>query len=150
MARNVVMHHPNAFNCQVYRLTYTAAPVDPDAVGSMDQEDRDTVTAEWIGNGYALPAEAHQPGPMMDHGDAQNGAGTEFRFLIEPEEPAGNPHHFELRKRDILYLLLGSGDAPARLAFEVVGTEALVNIPPYTVRYICNRRDDLHVAAGDP
>ena len=41
-----------------------------------------------------------------------------------------------------MYMDLGD---PVWLAFEVVGIETTVNIPPFTTRYICNRRDDLHV-----
>ena len=154
MARNVVLNHPNSFNCQVFRRVEPAPPdpADPPAppdVGAMDDEDLSDVTYAWLGNGYALPVEPFGPALMMDRGDANNGSTAEFRFLVEPEEEdAGNPEHFTPVKHDILYLLLGAGDAPAKLAFEVVGIETVTNIPPYEARYITNRRDDLHIAAG--
>jgi len=153
MARNVVINHPNAYNCQVFRKTVTRP--GPDAgglpalggLGVLSSDDEEQFTYDWVGNGYALQAETFQPAAMMDRGDANNGAGTEFKLLIEPEEAAGLPGSFEPKKNDVVYLLLGDGPSPAKLAFEIVGIEAVLNIPPYTQRFIANRRDDLHVAA---
>jgi hypothetical protein len=71
------------------------------------------------------------------------GSGEEFRFLIEPEGQSGSPEWFDVRTNDVIYLLLGIGPTPPKLAFEVVNTETTSNIPPYTTRYITNRRDDL-------
>lgn len=153
MARNVVINHPNTFNCQLFRKVVTRAA--PETVGGLptlgglgvlESDDEESFKYEWIGNGYAMPAEPFQPSPMMDRGDANNGYADEFRFLIEPEDDGA----FSPQKHDVLYLLLGEGATVAKLAFEVVDHEAVVNIPPYSTRYICSRRDDLHVAAGTP
>jgi hypothetical protein len=148
--RTVVLHHPNTLNCQLFRRvgTITPAPPAPDVVGSLDEEDSPEVDYAWIGNGYALQAEQFAPSLMMARQDANNSAGTEFRMLIEPEQETGQPQWFDVRVHDVVYLLLGSDPAGARLAFEVVGHEAVVNVPPYATRYIVNRRDDLHVPAG--
>lgn len=150
MARNVVINHPNAYNCQVFRKTVTRPGLDAGGLpvlgglGVLSSDDEEQFTYEWVGNGYALQVEAFEPALMMDRGDANNGAGDAFKFLIEAEEAGG----FEPGKNDVIYLLLGDGPSPAKLAFEIVGIEAVLNIPPYTTRFITNRRDDLHVAAG--
>jgi hypothetical protein len=155
MTRNVVMNHPNSFNCQVFRKVVTRAA--PESVGgapslgglgvldSMDEEQFDYVH---LGNGYAMPADRFSVAPMVRAGDANIGAGDEFRFLIECEEPSGHEDWFDVRSHDVIYLLLGQGPQAARLAFEVMGTETTSDIPPYTTRYVTNRRDDLHLPAG--
>jgi hypothetical protein len=155
MARNVVLNHPNTYNCEVYRkvtLRQGEATVagNPTLGGltvlnSADEEDYEY---RHLGDGYALPAEAFGPAPLMDRRDADTGSGEEFRFIIEPEGQAGSSEWFEPRITDVVYLLLGDGPNPARLAFEVVGLETTTHIAPYTARYITNRRDDLHLPAG--
>lgn len=151
LARNVVINHPNTFNCQLFRKVVTRTA--PELVGGLptlgglgvlESDDEESFEYEWVGNGYAMPVESFQPSPMMDRGDANNGYADEFRLLIEPEDEGG----FVPRKHDVLYLLLGLDQGAAKLAFEIVGREAVVNIPPYSIRYLCSRRDDLHVAAG--
>lgn len=150
LARNVVINHPNTFNCQVFRKTVKRAA--PQTVGglptlgglgvldSMDEEDYEYTP---LGHGHALPAEGFAPSPMMKRGDANIGPGDEFRFLIEPEEQSGHHEFFIPRNHDVVYLLLGTDPQPPKVAFEIVGEETTSNIPPYTTRYICNRRDDL-------
>jgi hypothetical protein len=155
MTRNVVANHPNTFNCQVFRKAVTRQA--PDAangnptmggLGVLSSADEEEFEYAFIGNGYALPADGFSPAPMVDRGDANIGPADEFRFLIEPEEPSGHPDWFDVRKHDVVYLLLGAGKGAPMLAFEVVGIETTSNIPPFTTRYIANRRDDLHLAAG--
>ncbi len=155
MTRNVVVNHPNTFNCKVFREVVER--VEPPGIGGrsamggmgvLDTEDEERVRHEFLGNGFALPAEGFAPSPIMGARDAAYGAEAEFRFLIEPEEPSGHAEHFDVRKHDVFYLILGEGSPPPMIAFEVVNTETTTNIPPFTVRYVCNRRDDLGVPAG--
>ena len=156
LARNVVMNHPNAFNCQVYRRTVTRTEGGNEVgglptlggLGEINGNDEEQFSYDWVGNGYMLPAEQFQASSMMDRRDANNGAQNEFRFLVEPEEPEGQPGHFVPKKDDVIYMLLGTDLTAAKLAFEIVDIETTTNIPPFTQRYICNRRDDLHVQAG--
>lgn len=158
MARNVVMNHPNTFNCEMYRKTITRTA--PDAVagaptmgglGVLDSMDEEQFEYAFLGYGHALPADGgFSPAPMVKRGDANIGSGDEFRFLIEPEEPSGHPDWFDVRSHDVMYVLLGTGENPPKLAFEVVGIETTSNIPPCTTRYITNRRNDLDlVTPGD-
>jgi len=152
MTRNLVINHPNAHPVQVFRKTVTRTA--PTAVaglptlgglGVLESTDEEAFEYAFLGNGFAMPTDPFSPAPMVRRGDANIGASEEFRFLIQPEQPSGHPQWFDVRKHDVMYLLLGIGPGAPRLAFEVMGTETTSNIPPFTTRYITNRRDDLHV-----
>jgi hypothetical protein len=157
LTRNVVINHPNTWSCAVYHKVITRPA--PESVGGiptmgglavLDSADEEQFDYELAGVGYALPVTSFEPAPMVDRHDANIGAGDEFRFLVEPEEPRGHPEWFEVKKHDIIYILLTEDENPPRLAFEVIDVEAVNNISPYSVRYVCNRRDDLHInAAGE-
>ena len=115
-----IYDHNECFNCQVFRKTK-----------------KNKSEYIFVGNGYAL--------------QANKGTITQdnlFCFFVSPEEPSGHPDWFDVRNHDVMYLLLGTGPDAPRLAFEIVGTETTSNIPPFTTRYITNRRDDLHQPAG--
>lgn len=156
MARNVIINHPNTFNCEIYRRQVLRP--DPQAGGAptlggmmvLSTDDEQDIEWALAGLGYALPAEQFQAAQMMDRRDAHNGEGEEFRFLIEPEEMVGNPGGFEIKNKDVLYLILGEGADAPRLAYEIVAVEAVVNVPPYVPRYVTNRRDDLVLGDDDP
>jgi hypothetical protein len=148
MARNMVINHPNAFNCQVFRKEVTrhgeagsGGLPTLGGLGVLDSEDEEKIAWKWIGNGFSLQTD-FQPAQMMDRQDANNGDSDEFRFLIEPEEAVDTAGHFSPRRHDVLYLLYGD---KVKLAYEIVGVETVLNIPPYTMRYVCNRRDELNV-----
>lgn len=155
MARNVIRNHPNAYNCKVYRKevlrqsdsTFNGKPT-MGGLGMLDTDDEPDYQYVWLGWGYALPAEGFAPSPMMDRNDANTGPSDEFRFLIEPDQPSGAEGSFELRTHDIVTIVLGDLDNPAELALEIVGRETINNIPPYSVRYVCNRRSDFDLAPG--
>lgn len=150
ITRQVVMRHPNTFNCEFYRRDVNRLePVVGERQtmgGMMVMSVDDEVEISWsiLGLGYALVADAFQPSIMMDRGDANNGALDEYRFLIEPELEAFEGG-FEPKKNDVFYVILGDvqdEDAP-RVAYEIINIETTVNVPPFVPRYICNRRDDL-------
>jgi len=143
MARNIVINHPNAYNIIAVRKRVTRASDSSvgglptmGGMGVINSDDEESVEWDLLGNGYALPANPFSPSQMMDRQDANNGFQDESIFLIEPEDP----ELFLLQKHDVIYLILDD----IRLAFEIEGIETTSNIPPYTQRYICNRRDDLH------
>lgn len=156
LVRNVVMNHPNTFNCEIYRKHLLRSGDNEDeavgkstfgGMGVLGSDDEENYEYEYMGNGFALPADQFSPAPMTDWHDANIGAESEFRFLIELEPQASDDSYFELKNHDIIYLLLGEWPNCARLAYEIVGTETTSNIPPYTIRWVCNRRDDLHMPA---
>ena len=115
-----IYDHNECFNCQVFRKTK-----------------KNKSEYIFVGNGYAL--------------QANKGTITQdnlFCFFVSPEEPSGHPDWFDVRNHDVMYLLLGAGPEAPRLAFEVVVAEATPDASPYNIRYIMNRRDDLHVPGG--
>lgn len=149
MARNIVINHPNTYNAVMFRKTMLRTA--PETIGGLptlgglgviSADDEENVTYELLGNAYALSAEVFGGGQMMDRQDANDGGIIEFRYLIEPEILDGLPGGFSIKKNDVLYLVLGD----VRLAREIVAIETTGNIPPYSARYVCNNRDDLHVA----
>lgn len=147
MARNVVINHPNTYNCVAVRKRVTRdGPVvsgmsTMGGMGVMSDDDEESIEWDPLGNGYALKSEIFSPSVMMDRQDANNSFADEFRFLIEPEiiDPL-IAEYWIPKKHDVIYLVVGD----TRLAFEIVGVETTSDIPPYTQRYVCNRRDDLH------
>ncbi|AJK46230.1 hypothetical protein [Burkholderia plantarii] len=156
MTRNVIMNHPNTFNCQLFRKVITRKADETvggnptlGGLGVLDTMDEEEFEYEFVGNGYALLAEPFTPAPVVSRHDASLSTEDEFRFLIQPEGESGSDEWFDVRKHDVMYLLLGIGPQPARLAFEIIGTETTSNIPPYTTRYVANRRDDLHLREGE-
>ena len=149
MTRNIVINHPNTWECQVYRkvVDRTNEPVAMGmptlgGLGVLNADDEDDISWDHVGNGYVLQAESFMPALMMDRGDANNGQANEFRFLIEPEQPTGMPGNFAVRKRDVIFIVISDD---VRLAFEIVDIETVMNISPFSIRYIANRRDDLDI-----
>lgn len=155
--RNVVINHPNSFKCEMYRKKILRKDPhespgviagDPTwgGMGQLDDADEEDYIYEYQGDGYGLLLENFVPAPMVDHNDATIGASPEFRFLIIPAaENSGEEGFFNVSTHDLMMWLIEFGEDTARLAFEVVGRETTMDIPPYCVRYICNRRDDLHM-----
>jgi len=155
LARNVVLNHPNTFNAQMIRKVVTR-PSDSTlmglptigGLGVISSEDEEDVTFEPLGNAYALRADGNfAPSLMTDRQDASSGDSDVFTFLIEPEILLPEDGGFEVKKNDILYLLIlySVGGDTIKLAYEIIGIETTSNIPPFTQRYLCNRRDDLHL-----
>ncbi len=145
LARNVVVNHPNSFNCVAVRKRITrvgdsivGGSPTLGGMGVINNDDEESIEWDLLGNGYALKSEPFGAAPMMDRQDANNGSTDEVRFLIEPEDPG----LFEIKKHDVIYLVLGA----VRVAYEVIGVESTSDIPPYTQRFVCSKRDDLHLS----
>ncbi|MGZ8220046.1 MAG: hypothetical protein ACXWT0_00210 [Methylobacter sp.] len=143
ITRNVIKHHPSTFDCIVVRKRVTrigdATVGGLPTLGGMSvisSDDEEDMTWDLLGNGYAKKAEPFSDSLMMDRRDANNGAADEVRYLVIPETVGA----FVPNKNDVFYLIIGN----TRLAHEIVGIETTSDIPPYTQRFICNRRDDLH------
>lgn len=116
-----IYDHDECFNCQIFRKTKSSTK---------------NLDYLFVGNGHAL--------------QTNKGASIEsnlFYFFISPEEPPGHPEWFDLRSHDVVYLLLGLEPGSPMLAFEVVLAESTPDAPPYNIRYIVSRRDDLHIPA---
>lgn len=147
MARNIVINHPNSFECQMYRKSVDRANESVvsgmptiGGLGVISAEDEENISYDLLGNGYALQAEPFSPSSIMERQDANNGFANEFRFLIEPEQPTGAVGSFMIKKGDVMLIVISDD---VRLAYEVVDTETVMNISPFAMRYVTNRRGDL-------
>lgn len=153
LLRQTVLHHPNAWGGAVLRKVVTRPA--PATIGGLpvlgglavlDSEDEADYTYEHVGNVALLAAELFgAAGIMHDRRDTQVSDVTEYRFLIEPQDETedGTPT-FTPKNRDLVYVALGADFATAAKAcYEIVGVETTSNIPPYTQRYVCNRRAEL-------
>lgn len=144
-----MLNHPNSWECHVYKKivnrvggSVVGGLPTIGGMGVLSSDDEDDISWELVGMGYALQADMSQPSIMMDRLDANNGFSDDPRFLIEPEKPSGMPGFFEVRKHYVVYIVITD---EVKLAFEVVDIEAVTNIPPFTIRYVTNRRADLDV-----
>lgn len=153
MARNVVVNHPNTLSCKVFRKRVVRTASGEmgglptlGGLGVLDSGDEDDIEWDFVGNGYAMRAEPFGGGTMMDRQDAAHANGGSSTFMIEPEAAPGTPEHFTVQNHDVFYLLLGDA---VKLAFEVVRIEPVVDIPPYGMRYVVNRRDELDLVGEE-
>jgi hypothetical protein len=149
MIRNVVINHPNAWECHVYRkvINRSDEPMSGGiptigGMGVISSDDEEDISWELVGIGYALQVEPFQPSVMMDRVDANNGFENEIRYLVEPEEPSGMPGYFEIRKNYVIQIIISDN---VKLAHEIVNIETVSNIPPFVTRYVTNRRADLDI-----
>ena len=150
-ARNMVINHPNSLHGQLIRKVFTRASTSNlmglptigglGVINSEDESDYDFIP---LGHASVLQVENFAASQMMDQRDANNGFDDAFTFLIEPEILPPLEGGFEVKKNDILFVTVSEiVGAVATLAFEIVAIESTSNIPPYTQRYICNRRNHL-------
>lgn len=160
MARNIVLNHPNAYEIQLWRKIVTrkdsgeiAGKPTMGGAGVLDTDDEDEVDWQYLGDGAAVSAEVFQPSDITDRNDASTRGFThEALFLIEPKAKSGEEEWFDVRTHDVMRILIRVGpdySDYASIAYEVVGRETTTDIPPYNVRFKCNRRDDLSFMPDD-
>lgn len=151
LAAQIVHRHPNSIGIQLFRKRVTRTPTHTmGGLGVLSAEDEESIEYDFIGLGSALPNadDAASPTLVNDNRDVYHGNGQEFRFLIEPEAQAGENGFFIPTQGDVIVLWLDD-DGSLRVPFEVVDSETVNNLPPFSIRYICNRRDDLLWAVND-
>ncbi len=144
------MRHPNSFPGFAYRKVVERLNSPPESMGGaqtiggmgvLSSEDEDQVNWSELGYVAVLVAEPYQGGRLSDRDDAIDAAAAEFVVLIEPAAEPGGDDYFIIKQHDVVYVIMGEGVA---MAFEVVRIEGNVSIPPYTRKYVMNKRDDLH------
>ncbi|MGL4735696.1 MAG: hypothetical protein ACRCWB_11585 [Enterovibrio sp.] len=152
MARNVIMNHPNAFNFELYRRKNlredSEGEIEVGGMTVLSAEDEHEIVWNFVGFGFAIPAEAFGSASGLNEREdyAFNGL-EEFRFLLEPEARLGDEGGFDIKKGDVFYVRIGSDEDMIKIGHEIIGIESNIHIPPYTERYITNRRADLDVRA---
>lgn len=144
MARNVIINHPNSFNCKIFGRELVrggGSEVTPPlgGLGVMSVEDETEFAYEFLDNGFALQVEQFMPSLMSDRLDANNnGDGQEFAFAIQAEGSETRP----IKKGDVILIMMGD---EVFVAYEVVNISTSVNIPPYVPIFRMNRRNDLDI-----
>lgn len=150
--RQVVLRHANSMDCFLLRKevkrTESVDGQDQEmaglptigGMGVLDSEDEQDFDYEEIGDGRALICGTYEPQSLNSRQDSPVQR-LQQEVQIEPVAEPGTPGWFDVQKRDIVVLLPGMG---VGVALEIVDIIGNVNIPPYTQRYICNPRDDLH------
>lgn len=149
LLRSVVVNHPNSWGGYILEKQLAAtAPQTLGGIGLISNEDEDDYTYQLKGECYALPV-YDGVGQSYTMGENTNMTGfdaQEFRFIIEPEPDLNAVERFEIKKTDLLFLVIGTDiqNSP-HVAYEIVEVESVNNIPPFTVRYVTNRRSDLDI-----
>jgi hypothetical protein len=156
--RTVVLRHPNsvevtAFRKEVQRVDAATPGVmgglpTLGGMGVLDSEDEDDYDYAELGDGKLLPCEAFQPSNMVDRNDGIDAAeGVLLYCMIEPAALPNSCDYFELKTHDLVFLIVWEG---VYAGYEVVGRETNINIPPFTRRYMLQKRDDLKFLGDQP
>jgi len=153
LSARIIHNHPNSIAMQVLRKRSTAPepPADaPERFGVLSSEDEDAIEFVPLGTGSALPIaeESMSPNIMNDNSDAPWSESSELRFMFAVDPAETDPDYFELEKNDIVILWLDN-EGTVKVPVEIVNLETVNNIPPFSVRYVTNRRDDLLWAVND-
>lgn len=151
MNSQVMSKRSPAFGAQLFRKRLLRT--SPSSVGGiptlggvavLSSTDEENFDYQFLGNARVMRIADYAPSLMIDRMDTHNsgGNGNEHRFIIEPEAPSGSPDWFAPKVHDVMYLWTDSAGT-VKVGFEIVGVEAVNNLAPYSVRYVCNRRADL-------
>lgn len=148
--RQVVLRHPNSWDCTVLERKVVRNDLDDaeligglptlGGAGVLDSEDETEYEYVERGDARMLLIGPYEPSEMNDRGDAElQRSRTEAQIVCvaNPDEPG----YFTPQNHDIVIAYPGEGIG---LAYEVLQPIGNVNIPPYSVRYVLNPRDDLH------
>lgn len=146
--RGVVLRHPNAFDCQVWRKrTNRVHGADGElggiptlgGIGVTDTEDEAEFGYELLGEGKALFTGRYEGTTMQDNKEsAESVTGV---ALIEPVEVDA----FTPKDGDLVMLLPGAGVV---IPYEVTNVLNTVNIPPYVAKYELSPQGNLLMDAG--
>lgn len=145
--RAMVLRHPNALDCQVWRRKVTrTAGAEAGTIGGlptlggltvMDSDDEPEADYELLGEGRVLFAGTYQPTALSDRRDVAMPDDQQPGIaLIEPVECGA----FEPKDGDLVMGMPGAGIV---VTWEVTGVLNTVNIPPYVPKYELMPQEDL-------
>lgn len=151
LAHRVVVRHPNSMTAVLYRKRSNRT--DPLHSGNptmgglavLSSTDEEDYTYDRKGIVAMLPVvDRFAPSVMQKSMDVSVGDGNiEARYLIVSIHDSAHPEYVKPKDHDIVFVLMtGEEDGP-KFAFEIVKTETTLNVPPFTERYVLNRREDL-------
>lgn len=143
-ARQVVMHHPNAMACVVFRKkTQRAADTEVGGLptvggmGLLDSEDEAAYEFEELGEAKILFSGIYTAAPsnVIDSDDGVIYADGTMEARVEPMVEGA----FMVDKHDQIQVLPGMGFV---LSYEVVGITSPTSIPPYVRKMLLEPRQD--------
>ena len=146
--RGVVLRHPNAMDCQVWRRRVTRTDGADGELGGLptlggigvtDSEDEPESDYELLGSGKVLFTGGYEGSVLQDNKDSAEG--ITGIALIEPLE-AGS---FTPKDSDLVMAMPGGGVV---IPYEVTNVLNTVNIPPYVAKYELSPQGDLLFVPG--
>lgn len=152
-SRLVVLRHPNARRCSVWRKVFTRTEADPatgqartlggmPTLGGMEVlTGADEAQFEYreLGEGRVMFLGPYQQDDMLERGNATLQQ-IEQRALVESVADQGSPDHFTAETGDLVAVLPGMGVV---LAFSVERRNGVIGIPGYASELILSPRDEL-------
>lgn len=152
--RQVVLRHPNAMDCTVWRKKVTRVENDPisgepsemgasptlGGMGVLRSEDEAEIEYEELGPGKCMFCGIYQPSDETERGNALVQA-QQQEAQIESTKEQSEEGWFLADSGDLILIEPGLGTV---LAFEVATLSGLAHIPPYIRKLVLNPRDDLH------
>lgn len=147
--RQVVLRHPNSFDCTIARKHVTRTEGNsqmggaPTLGGMGVLRDEDEAEFEYVSLGPARLLFAGQPvqqADMNDRDDAMNPPPV-VEAQIEPTAEPGATGHFDTETGDLVMVDLGLGVV---LAYEVVTVSGSLMIPPFVRRFALNPQPHLN------
>lgn len=146
--RGVVMRHPNAMDCQVWRRRVNRTEGANGELGGLptlggigvtDSEDEPESDYELLGSGKVLFTGRYEGSTMQDN--KESAEATTGVALIEPLEIDA----FTPKDSDLVMAMPGGGVV---IPYEVTNVLNTVNIPPYVAKYELSPQGDLLFAPG--
>lgn len=145
--RAMVLRHPNALDCQVWRRAVTRT-VGAEAgtlgglptlggIAVMDSDDEVQAEYELLGTGKVLFTGMYAGSQLSDRRDAAMPDADASLALIEPDDCAAG---WEPKDGD---LVMGMPGAGVVITWEVTSVMNTVNIPPYVPKYELSPQGDL-------
>lgn len=150
-ARQVVLRHPNAMDCTVWRkavnrVAETSMGGLPTigGLGVLDAEDEADYSYTELGDARILFCGVFQgqAGNTIDADTGLNYPDMPIEALVECVAEPTAEGFFVADKPDMVTVYPGAGIV---LSYEVVGVTGAVNIPPYTRKLVLAPRQDMDV-----
>ena len=153
-ARAVTLRHPNAYEGSAYRKVITrTAPTQLGGVptmgglGVLDSEDEAEFELHELGQCMILMVGQYQPSSLNDRERIVDMQYPQTLTLIEPLAESDEEGYFMPDKHDVVFIHIIEGTA---IGFEILDIVGDVNIPPYTRKYVIEKRDELTYLDGFP
>lgn len=141
-SRQLTLKHPNRWLARLYRFSKdmknegVTENQDDNLWREIDSDDEPRTEYIFLGEVALLKCGSFEASNLVDSFEGVDYQNDTFQATIEFVENA----ILKSEKHDIVYVTLCEGVA---IAYEVIGVEAKLDIPPYCYVYVLAKRDDL-------